>query len=152
MIDPEWTKWIHASIASHFKSAMTSAGLIFHLEGEVNRAEVDYQEDWVELRIDGPDYYPAGNNRYRANVEVNVLISTIKGPDKNLYINKINCGKVAEAFTQIVVNDYDASVILACLQPNKDRIETNNFGQVQDRTNLEQATVEGHFDTILVGV
>jgi hypothetical protein len=150
MIDPDWAKWIHASIATHFENAANTAGLAFLLEGDVNRAGVNNQEDWVELRIDGPDYYSAGNNRYRANVEVNVLVNTIVAPDKNMYANITNCGVMAEAMTTIPISD--TVNIIACLDPNKDRIETNNFGQVQDRTDLVQATVEGHFDATLVGV
>jgi len=150
--NPNWSKWIFASVCQHFRG--TLLGVDLFIEGE-RRATSDLQS-FCELRIDGPDLTEVSRNEFRAYMEINVLIQQAIGND--LYALRAVAGEVQAAFTDIPIFKYGSGVgddgsSVGCLQliqkEPRERIAFRYFGRIKPDVPLEQATVEGHYEMSL---
>jgi hypothetical protein len=150
-INVNWNRWIFASISQHFKTKMDASSLAMFIEGQ--HRDTDTLSDYVELRIDGPDWREYSKDYWVGDVEVNILVSSAMS-DSNYHTIHTNVGIVAAAFTPINVFRYgsgggDDDSGLGCLKIKVDRlrdaIEVNHFGQIDKHTKIIQSTVEAHY-------
>ena len=73
MINPEWTPKIEQAITVHFVDELPSV-YIYKDGGVDNR-----QNTWVELFIDGPDYYKRSQTEYLTSLYLELMI--VSPPD-----------------------------------------------------------------------
>lgn len=154
IIDPEqfnfaWTKWIRASINKHFEDIRSEYPL--YLEGD-ERIESE-ENDFAELRIDGPAIKFLQKKLFFLDVQINVLVSSRMDP-KNLYRDQLILGNFLLGFTNLIeVRRYgdgptDDGSLLDCLHLQRDKkevIDINNFGIIRQDTRITQQTMEGHY-------
>lgn len=147
-------KWIQLSALKHFTDNISD--LHTFVEGQERRT--NQESDWCEIRVDGPWLKQLTRIDLEVYFEINVLVSTVIDPE-NFAKESINIGKVLVAFTTFNIYKYgnevdDDSTLVGCFQmlPRDDlreRLEIARFGQIDPNLNLLQATVEGHYETIL---
>lgn len=150
-IDSHWHLWVYASVAKHFNTLLTPAAPAF-VEGQ-DRSTVDLQ-DWFEIRVDGPYYWPICKNQTKLHVEINILASTTK---RNAYAIQALLGKAQAAFVNDIccyrlgptsdpANDGTHFGVLT-LNPGKERekIVTAIFGRANATAAIRMGTVEGHY-------
>ena len=153
-MNKHWTRWIMASINTHFSSAIT---LPYFIEG-MDRETKDLTS-FVEIRMDGPWFLELSANYWRVYIEVNIMIHTVMN-DEDLYQHVKNIGNVTVAFQECISaykygnGDDDDDSQLGCLQlvvERNDREQTkiSNFGQIDKSVKLQQATVEAHYEMFL---
>ena len=150
MFNENWPRWIAASIQQHFIDTVDASLPIF-IEGQ--EKTVDEDEDFIELRIDGPNCTQLSKNDHNLYVEVNVLIQSHMNETDFHMIHK-DVGKVLVAFTDILIYKYGDNpgdddsfiVCLRLLQGGKEAVRTAHFGQIDPDKKLIQSTVEGHFE------
>ena len=152
-----WPRWIFASICKHFDDCRGDYDLF--IEGQFRDAGAP-DKDFLELRVDGPYITEINKNYYKLYVEVNVLIQS-QMDNTNYHRIYDDMGKVASMFTTVNLYKYgtgseDTQEHFGCLlllqdTQNRNRIQINNFGQVDPKTRLTQATVEGHYEITLQG-
>lgn len=144
-----WIGWIHASINKHFEDRRNMFSL--YLEGD-ERVEND-QEDFAELRIDGPFIITPHKDLHYLNIEVNVLLQSVMDP-KDLYKIQRLIGIFLAAFTNKIDvfkfgdGPLDDSTLLGCFKRQRDLKETidvNYFGLIRQDTRIIQATIEAHY-------
>lgn len=146
--DARWPRWIKSSIAKHFDDNK-GARLLF-IEGEERKTNV---AEWLELRIDGPYTKEIARDIFDITFEVNILIQV--NANRDLYAVDRAIGDVMVMFAEsILVKAYaDGEASLGCLSLYKGDFDmalvTHQFGQVEPKTRLLQATVEGRYRIIL---
>lgn len=156
MINEHWARWIFASVCKHFDSKRGT--LPMFVEGQ-QRATRGVQ-DFIELRLDGPDFNESSKNYWKAYIEINILIQSSM-TDGDFHKIHRTTGLVSAAFvSSIPVYKYgsapliDTGAHIGCLDIvdnkfDKERIKVRHFGQVNPDTQLMQASVEGHYEMSL---
>ena len=156
-INKNWPRWVFASVSKHFDSRRQ--GLPIFIEGQ--HRDTRALKDFIEVRMDGPQFTEISRNYWRIYFEVNILIQSTMD-DNNYHRIHHNAGIVAAAFTTIGLMAYgtgpdDDQEQWACanlLQDTSKRqhLDIFHFGQIDKQVKLMQATVEGHYETFLTGV
>lgn len=141
MINPNWPKWIQRSILKQFVTGLAGHTVLAETQN-VNKDNLDH---WFEVRIDIKFRQLQGNS-YKAIVDVNILV--IGAKKDNIYTCKILTGLAASVFGDISILD-DSDNRVFCLCPEGDIIDTY-YGETELQANIEQATVEGTLETIIL--
>jgi hypothetical protein len=150
-MNPNWTRWIHASISDYFKDYGRRIGLSIQVEGQDKPKR---PEDWVELRWDGPLANETTRNNWILELDINCLISSVLGR-KDVHKHKRIVGEIQS----VMPKDFpiyrfgddpiiDTQDLLGCmtLRPdNREGIITSYFGQIDVDVLLEQSSVEAHY-------
>ena len=149
-INPNWYRWIVASILKHFDAVKGDYSL--YIEGD--ERDTDNLGHFAEIRTDSPFIsQPCKGVKY-LDMEINLLIQSVMDPE-DLYKGMRVVGQFVQGFTQAIkVYKYgnepqDDGSLLGCLRTRKkryeDTIDIGNFGIVHQDTKLTQYTIEGHY-------
>lgn len=105
----------------------------------------------IEVRIDGPHFAQVDKKWWHIYTEVNLLITVVMN-DSNIYRRTELSGLVASTMTDIELLD-DSGNSLGCLVARHDPegikggwIATNQFGQIDKSTKIQQTSVEAHYE------
>lgn len=150
-MDPNWLRWIVASITKHFADALNGS-LYLQIEGTDRRT--DQLQDYAELRYDGPTFDELSKGYWCIHINLDVLVCS-KINDVNIYTPQVDVGVVLAAFTSdIPIFCYgngqqdDPNLQLGCmvLKPYADvPIRVTNFGINREQVRLRQASVEATY-------
>lgn len=149
---PNWGRWTLASIARHFEVNVADVyALTIHVEGQ--HKATNTLKEFFELRVDGPLAREQQQNEWKLIVEVNCLITTGMD-DVNFYKHHLNCDRVTSGFANCIpcykygTEDDDDDSLLGIYQMRSpdDMIEQAHFGQINPAVQLQQSTVEGHYE------
>jgi hypothetical protein len=161
--NPNWARWIFASVAYHLKQVATVNSipvLIEHLdERSTGTMEPTLR---AEIRITGPYTRELSHGFYRIFADVNVLLtSRYEGDQKNAYDILIAAGHFHTAMDGPIpvwnyggeLNDYDPDVPetqlhLGCLTPRdgkNDLVRVLNFGQIDKVSKVRQTAVDARY-------
>ena len=154
-IDPNWSRWAFASISEHFLELRE--GLPLHITGTAFIQPEE--EDFLELRVDGPYLREYSHGYWRYYTEISILVQSHMN-DQDFHKIHRDVGIVQVAMnTPIPVFKHgdgleDTSEKIGCLDllratRGKHKLEVNHFGQTGPRNKLMQATVEGHFEMFI---
>lgn len=156
-LNQNWNRWIFASISKHFDDRRQ--GLKLFIEGQSR--DTSKVKDFIELRVDGPQFTEVSAGYWIIRVEVNILIQSTMD-DTNYHRLHSDVGIVAAAMSDIVVFRYgngpdDDQSVMGCLKVRQDlgdrqHIDVFQLGQIAPDIRLEQATVEGHYEMEYTGV
>jgi hypothetical protein len=162
MINPNWQRWIKASVIKNF----TDPDVIpVSADGDDRDAK---ERDSAEVRMDGPRFFEDGrdangNTVYRIWLAINVVVNSVMNRDT--YNHERNIGTVQAMFLESIpvkmYGDPDANgltygqngytpIQLGCLRLqfdgfNGEVLRTNNLGQIEKTYRFQQATIEGHY-------
>lgn len=155
-VNPNWNRWIKASVASYFKTISASFNIPLVFEGtEKNTAQ---DQDYFEFRMNGPIYKEETNNQFRVDICINILV-TSKRDLNDFYRHETNIGKITTAFNEAIpiykmgseAGD-DPTALVDCLILNKmgDRtITVQEIGQIDSQSLATQAAIEGCYRVFL---
>lgn len=152
-----WPRWIFASVAAHFRDKLAEAKLPLFVEGQ--HRDTRKLPDFAELRFEGPKTLNLSKGCWRLRIEINVLVQSVMN-DTNAHNIHENVGVVAGSFSDPISvyrkgnRPGDDQSFVGCLQllqnsSTRDYLEINHFGQIEQKVNLQQATVEGHYFMLL---
>jgi len=153
--NPNWARWIFASIAYTLKTVAESNNIPVIVEGLDDETDAfTNATDHIEIRISGP-YTKKLHGEYRLYMDVNVLLtSRFDGPSKNRHVILKNAGLFHEAMDQEIsvyrfgneVGDDDS--FLGCLVPRSGRNDTVrvvHFGKIDPTDKLKQSVVDARY-------
>jgi hypothetical protein len=161
--NPDWARWIFASVAFHLKAIATTANLAVIVEHLDERTEEFMQAaDRAEIRITGPSTQELAKGQYRLWVDANVLLtSRYDGAGKNAYDIIRLGGLFQEAMDSPIpvwnygnqLGDYvdadpDSHVSLGCLLVRPGRNESVrllHFGQTDKTDKLKQTVCDARY-------
>lgn len=148
-VNPNWERWIFASISKHFDDRRQ--GVMLLIEGQ--KQNTPSPQDIFELRVDGPDFTEQSRDEWYISIEVGVLVSATNDNKDYHRIHKL-CGIITQAFTDIPVYRFgdgpdDDGSLLGCLVLQQDgsrnAIQVTPFGKRDVATPIMQSSVEGKF-------
>jgi hypothetical protein len=154
--NPNWARWVFASVASYLKEVAQEAELPVLVEG-LDERTTEFMEatDRGEIRITGPFTREASHNYFYIEVVVNVLFVSRYEEQKNQYAIIQKMGVFQEAMDgAIAVYKYgkepgdDEHALVGCLSPlqgRNDTIRVLHFGQVDPTDRLKQSMVDARY-------
>lgn len=151
--DPNWPRWVQASVADHFKTACNNRSYPSLVEGIDERLTSFMEEtDRIEIRVNGPHIKELSQNYYQFYVDVNILIfSHMGGVSPNAYLGTEMAGYMAQAASQpIPIYKYgtgadDDQSLIGCLtlRRGKDEsVKVYHFGEINTVDRLRQFGVD----------
>jgi len=153
-MNPNWPKWIAASVAVYFKAVADAIPLKIIVEGVDERESEKMEVDHVELRINGPYVYENSKDYFRLDVDTNVLFTDLMGGESdNPYNLHTWAGLFQEAAQKPIpvyrygpdTSGVDDGTFVGCLTPrgrNKDASKLFNFGQISVNDRVRQMAVD----------
>jgi hypothetical protein len=156
MINPNWSRWIFASVAVYFNAVIaTNLKLPLLTEGVDDRESKKMHYNHAELRVNGPFIIEPSRNYYILSVDINVLFTELMDDHKdNAYDLFTWCGAVQTAMDG-PINIYrygseegDDSGWVGCLVTRRGRYDSNrvlHFGQISRVDRIRQSEVDGRF-------
>lgn len=150
MINEDWTRWISASVAQHFIAALDP----IYVYLETTERFTDKKKEWVEVRVDGPDCQEVSKGQFHLYIEVNLALVGISNPSDGQKFDRL-IGKVISNFPKNMpiyrygdqaVDDGSLVFCMTLLVDDREKIRVSRSGQVEPRTPVIQATVEGHYE------
>ena len=159
MRNPKWDVWLYRSITKFFADRLTDYPTF--IEGQ--ERSTSQEPIRLEIRCDGPFQTKLSRDNYKLWTEVNILVIVAEQVDR-LKIHEIS-GIVASKFEECLPiykygdPDDDAEntgdlLTVFKLRPrsgSEDVIKTY-YGKLDPKTNIHQATLEGHYYGYLTGV
>jgi len=141
--NPNWARWIFASLATYLKQVAQENNILVLVEGLDERStEFMQATDRAEVRITGPFIRELSHNYWELKVDVNVLLtSRIDGPDtKNRY--------TFTRFAGIFQAAGDDETLVGCLSPlsgRRDAVRVFHFGQINTTDGLRQSMIDAKY-------
>lgn len=148
-LNENWPRWIFASISEHVNT--NKSGIALFIEGE--KFITSTTKDRLELRINGPRINEIWHDAFSVEVTVNILVSCTM-TTSSFHTLHTNVGIACGAFSTIGLYQYgtltgiDTQALFGCLSLKRGPIVTH-YGQINPAIDVVQATVEGHYKTIL---
>jgi hypothetical protein len=161
--DPNWARWIFASVADHLKTVAVNVDLPVLVEHFDERTEAfERATTKAEIRITGPFTTEQSLGYFRIWVDANVLLtSRYDGSAKNPYDILKYAGLFHEAMDSPIpvwnygaeLGDYvdgqpDTQQFLGCLVPRtgpNDSVRVINFGQLHATDKIKQTAVDARY-------
>lgn len=154
-MNPNWPRWIYASVSTWFKSKIQTANPDFEIFITGEDRKTAGKTDWCEFRLDGPFGKQQSPKDWTLYIMVNILISSIKDQQDAHKIYK-DVGFVMTGFTTNIPifrfgdgPDDDPSVLEGCFvlrSEGGEVLSINHFGEILgDNLQMMQSTVEGHY-------
>lgn len=141
MINPNWAKWIQRAVVKAFATGLAGHTVLSETE-DVDTNDLDH---WFTVRIDETFTHLQGSE-WKVTVVVDILVMSAK--KNSIYNGKTLLGLVDAVFADISVKD-DSNNHKFCLRLDSDIINTY-YGEVEGQANIEQATVEGTLESIIL--
>jgi len=154
--NPNWARWVFASVATYLKQVAQSQQLPVLVEGLDDRT-TEFMEatDRCEIRITGPFTKELSHNYFQVEVLVNVLFLSRYEEQKNQYAIMQKIGVFHEAMDgAIAVYKYgnqagdDEHGLVGCLSPvqgRSDAIRVMHFGQITPTDRIKQSMVDARY-------
>lgn len=144
-------RWLVSSIAKHFED-VADGNIDFMVEDQV-RDSADLT-NWVELRINGPEYKEWSGDEYMLNLEVDLLINVIHNPSNIYQIHEFS-GLFESNCDNIRIYKYgngpdDDDSFLFCLPLDYDmvsNIKKMYFGKAPD-TPLKRVSIMAFYEVL----
>jgi len=142
-------RWLLSSIAKHF-SAIAQGNIEFLLEDEQRNTEG--LNEWVELRVNGPEYKEFDKDCYMVSVEVDLLI-TVRMTKTNIYRIHELCGLFESTCDNIPIYKFgNGGSFVFCLPLDQNMVSNIRklyYGKVE-ATQLQRASVSAFYETLTV--
>jgi len=152
MINKHWNRWIFASVSKAFKLRLTivDPAQIFVVEGQKKKVDNNY----IELRMNGPDWYMSSPKLYLGDVIINLLVrSDLDEKDFHKIFKMV--GNAEAIFDPCIPikkygngPDDNESIIIGymTLQRNGEKdLETQHYGQIAPELPMSESTVQGMY-------
>jgi hypothetical protein len=155
-VDPNWARWVFASLATLLKGVAESCNLPVMVEGLDERTTAFMEAtDRVEIRITGPFTRDLSRNYYELSVDANALFVSRYEGGKNQYAILQAVGAFQAALdAPIPIYKYgnqegdDSTVIVGVMEPRKERgsgVRVLHFGQADLTDRIKQTLVDARY-------
>lgn len=154
-MSPHLPRWMFSSMAEHFR-ALAPAGVRYHVEGVDEDEALDFQNDSMLFRMDGPMAYQSSGSEEWYRVEIQILLTDLVAlTGDNAYEIYEWAGIVQGDMLNNSLPIYrygggpeDDGTLIGCLEP--DTSVTNNvriasYGMIDKDQRLKQMSVNGKF-------
>lgn len=151
--NPNWPKWIQASIAKHFKTVANNNNYVSLVE-ELEERTTEFMEasDRIEIRMNGPFVKNQSANYYLLEIDANILIfSHMDETSENVYDGIDIAGVMAQAASgpipvyRLGNSIDDDGEQIGCLTLSRDGVKVFHFGEITRQDRLRQFSVDAGY-------
>jgi len=152
MLSENLARWIFASVTKHFDNA--KGDYILFIEGQ--RRNLEAEDSYFEVRLDGPIIEEVSKDLFRVTVTINILCTSAMN-DSDFHRIHAMAGYIAAKYTTIGVYKFGLKTgtlpevnddsLIGCLNLASS-VEIKHFGQIRPDVPLMQASVEGAFQNL----
>ena len=155
-VNPNWTRWVFASVATMLKDVAETCKIAVLVEGLDERTG-PYMEatDRVEIRITGPFTRDLSNNYYELAIDANALFISRYEDGKNKY-DILNAIGAFQAAMDAPIPIYkfgnqsgdDETVIIGVMEPRRvrgDAVRVMHLGQADLTNRIKQTLVDARY-------
>lgn len=141
-----WTRW---TVAAFFKAAKEVEISQYPVYFEGDEKTTRLERNFVEVRLDGPDFEEVSKDYYRLDVVLNLLVNSKLDPNDVYAISRV-VGQYQRAFAnniqvyKVGTGVADDGSWFGCYQIQS-KIEQNKFGVVSKDSRVEQITLEASY-------
>lgn len=144
MINPDWARWIFASVSKYYKDVSNTIGVPIYVEGD-DQQTVSIPE-YFELRILGPNIVEPTSGVFRITLTVNILVTVAKSQNTKFRIHQIG-GLLQSYASDIPIKKLgsiagDDNTVIFCLNQTVDPVKWVFLGRVDG---LLQGVVESKY-------
>jgi len=152
-INPNWPRWIAASLAVYYKAVADALSLQLLVEGIDERESEKMEDDHAELRVNGPFIRQLSAGYFQLNVDSNILLTNLMGGEGENTYNLMNwAGAFQQAAEKSIpvyrygpdIGGVDDGSLVGCLsvRGHKEGPDLFHFGQVSVDDRVRQAAVD----------
>lgn len=149
-MNPNFDRWIFASISTYFKENKPPE-IPMRIEGKA----FDDTSDYIDFRMTGPIWQRISKSVWQADMSVNILVNLSATTSTDAHKIYRITGALTEKFGVCIgiyrygpTTGVDDQARFSTAYPIKNGntlIETIHYGQVNNQTRIVQATVEGYY-------
>lgn len=160
--NPNWARWVFASVATHLKQVAIDNDLPVYVEHSDDRTPAfNNATDRAEIRITGPYVREESKDCFKLQVAVNVLLNSRYDTGKNAYSVLKYAGDFQAALSDVIPvwnygnepgdyqeDDPQTQVFIGCLLPKNgknDSVRVDHFGQLEETSRIKQTLVDASF-------
>jgi hypothetical protein len=157
-MNPNWIRWIAASIAKYWTDYCKQNGINLYLEAQDRQTGGSL--DFAEVRWNGPIARETTRGSWELTIDMNSFISSILSRDDQ-YAHKKLVGKMQAGFVDAIpvykygdTPEVDDQSFIDCLQArsaDREALTTTYFGRIDTNVELEQSTIEQRYFIYLKG-
>lgn len=153
-MNENWPRWIFASVRKHFRADGRDAILTF-TEGE--ERPHNPPATFAEFRMDGPRFTVLSMSEVKVWIAVNILFNNAIDRQDTFRVHKV-VGTLLSGFTTDIdllrlgnqpQDDGERFGCLTLVPRQPEDIRVNHFGQIDPTVQLQQGTIEAHYQTYL---
>ena len=159
-MNPNWSRWIWASILNHFKDVANGIPLPMHAEGVDERDAADLETNHVEVRVNGPFVRELSRNYFKLDVDINLLLFNFMSETAESGYDLATWSGIFQAAAEGPINIYkfggelvDDSSYVGCLtlrHGKYDSLRLLYFGQTGRVERLRQSMVDAKYAIYLM--
>jgi len=151
-MDPNWPRWVFASVADYLASVATANSLPWLLDGAQDRSEAFANAtERVEIRITGPYTQQPSIDYYLLTVDANVLLQC-RYEEKNAYRRQTLMGPFFQAMAgpipvyKLGSEPGDDKSHLGCLiLPRGSQVKLHHFGQLTFPERMSESMCDARY-------
>ena len=152
-INPNWARWIAASLAVYYKTVADALSIELLVEGIDERESEKMNADRAELRVNGPFIRQQSSGYFRLDVDSNILLTDLMGGEEDNPYNLMNWAGAFQVAAEKAIPVYrygpdtegvDDASLVGCLtvRGRKEGPDLFHFGQVSVDDRVRQAAVD----------
>jgi hypothetical protein len=152
-INPNWARWIAASLAVYYKAVADSLSIPILVEGIDEREPEKMENDRAELRVNGPFIRQLSAGYFRLDVDSNILLTDLMGGEEENTYNLMDWAGTFQQAAEKTIHVYrygpdtagvDDGSLVGCLtvRGRKEGSDIFHFGQVSTDSRVRQAAVD----------
>lgn len=155
-MNPNWSRWVWASILNHFSTVAQSIPLPMHAEGVDERDTDDLETNHVEVRVNGPFVRELSRNYFELHVDVNILLHNFMKETNESGYDLATWSGIFQTACEGPINIYkfggevgDDSTYVGCLTLRRgkyDSLRLLYFGQTGRVERLRQSMVDAKYE------
>lgn len=152
-INPNWARWVAASLAVYYKVVADAIGIKLLVEGIDEREAEKMEFDRAELRVNGPFILQSSPSDFQLDVDSNILLTDLMtGEAENSYNLMTWAGYFQQAAGKSIpvyrygpdTGGVDDGSWVGCLSARgrKSGPDLYHFGQISTNDRVRQAAVD----------
>ena len=151
--DPNWPRWVQASVGKYFKDVATTISIPSLVEGIDERTSTFIEsQNRIEIRVNGPFIHEMSQGYWHFETDVNLLIfSHMGGALPDAYLGTMTAGYLAQAASNLIsiykfgTGVDDDQSLIGCLTLRRgpeESVKVFHFGEVDLVNRLRQLGVD----------
>ncbi|MHC4371443.1 MAG: hypothetical protein ACYSW8_27835 [Planctomycetota bacterium] len=149
-------RWVFSSLAEHFRVLAATVPIRFFVEGVDEEEALDFQQDSMLFRMDGPIAYQSSGGEEWYKIEIQVLLTDLVATTLDNAYDIYSWAGIVQGDmlnSSIPIYRYGSGVedddsLIGCLEPDtsvENNVRVASYGMIDKDWRVKQVSVNGKF-------